>query len=223
MEFGLHKVVINGQSFISTKKWPFNKNNVSIPKPLYVTSYSSLFVDENSFYKLIKTKSAILRGYRILLGRSRAKPEILGNKTLKEYGFIVPQLEYHGVSLWSKIHNEVLIYERLHDFITVKSAITNSKNGDEIKELLFRISEHLNLLISNGIYFKDFHFENVMVNSSMDICWVDTGVRFIRSKKKMVRLVNKQINTLAQDIKQGGWVNEGYWQVFVSNINFSSP
>ena len=214
----VHKVIFNKQKFNSSKKWNFEKENISINDQWMETGHSSIFVDETNFYKLIKINNCIKSNYRLTLGKSKTKDEIIGNKTLPEYGLSVPELKYYGSSLFSKNHNEILIFEKLTEHITAKDMIAKS-NRDTGNEILSNIAQNLCLLINNGIYFRDFHFDNVMINPCGELVWIDTSISFIESKEKMKYKVNKKFKSLNQSISHQKWLNGSQWQHFKDNID----
>ena len=163
MKSNRYKILFNNQMFKSNKKWNLEKDCIFIQNKFFESGRSSIFIDKDNFYKLIKTKNFIKSNCRLLTGKSRASGEVFGNHKLRELNLLVPELKYHGTSFLSKHYNEILILEKLNDFITVKSAIKNKKDDSYTKDLLFSVVQQLNLLIRNGVHFRDFHFDNVMV------------------------------------------------------------
>ncbi|WBA81403.1 hypothetical protein [Endozoicomonas sp. GU-1] len=174
----------------------------------------------NNFYKLIKTRRFIRSNLRVCLGSSRGTGEVSGNRILSEYGLTVPEIKYHGFSLFSKKHNELIIYKRLSEYCTVKE-ILSQINHDDGKEILFNVAKDFLLLVNNGIYFSDFHFNNVMINSSGDLCWVDSSVDKIKSKEEMVQKIDKRMKMLREEAMQSNWITQEQWEFFEKDINFS--
>lgn len=218
MAFSQHKVFFNDQAFTAKEKWNFVKERVSISDKFFETGRSSIFVDEDNFYKLIKTKNFIRSNYRLLLGKSRAGSEVLGNSKLKELGLMVPELKYHGFSFLSKHHNEILIFEKLNDFVAVKEVIKNKNDNNFIKELLFEVVQQLNVLIRGDVLFRDFHFNNVMINSNDTLCWVDTSVSLVKNRQEMEYGINKKIRSLNRQMVNEKWLTESQWDFFKKNI-----
>lgn len=213
-----HKILFNDQTFTAKEKWNFGEERVSIADKFCETGRSSIFVDEDNFYKLIKTKNFLRSNYRLLLGKSRAGSEVLGNRTLRELGLLVPELRYHGFSFLSKYHNEILIFEKLNDFVAVKDVIKNKNDNSSIKELLFEVVQQLNVLIRGDVLFRDFHFNNVMINSKGTLCWVDTSVRLVKNKQEMEYGINKKVRSISRQVANEKWLTESQWDFFKKNI-----
>jgi len=213
-----HKILFNDQAFTAKEKWGFGKGHISIADKYCETGRSSIFVDEDNFYKLVKTKNFLRSNYRLLLGKSRAGREVLGNRTLRELGLLVPELRYHGFSFLSKHHNEILIFEKLNDFVSVKEVIKNKNDDGFTRELLFEIVQQLNLLIRSDVLFRDFHFNNVMINSKGLLYWVDTSVSLVKKRQELEYGINKKIRSLTRQIAKEKWLSEGQWDFFKKNI-----
>lgn len=218
MKSNPHKLLFNKQLFTSKGEWGLEQDNICIENKFCETGRSSIFVDEDNFYKLIKTKNFLRSNYRLLIGKSRASAEVLGNKKLKELGLLVPELKFYGASLFSRHHNEILVFEKLHNFITVKDEIKNKNDNNYAKDLLFAVVQQLNILIRNGIHFRDFHFNNVMINPEGTLCWVDTCVSLVKSKQQLEDGINKKIRSLNRQIKNEQWLCESNWKFFKQNI-----
>lgn len=221
MKSNQHKILFNNQMFKSKKKWNLEADSFLIKNKFFESGRSSIFIDKDNFYKLIKTKNFIKSNSRLLRGKSRASDEVLGNHKLGELNLLVPELKYHGFSFLSKHHNEILIFEKLNNFITVKSAIKNTNDNNQVKDLLFAVVQQLNLLIRNGVLFRDFHFNNVMINSKGTLCWVDTAVSIVKNKQEMEYGINKKIRSLNRQMEKEQWLCESNWDFFKKNIELA--
>lgn len=221
MGFSRHKLLFNDQVFTSRERWSLATDRISIEDKFFESGRSSVFTDETNFYKLIKTKNYIRSNYRLLLGKSRATDEVLGNQKLGELGLLVPELKYHGTSLFAKHHNEILVFEKLNHVITVKAAIKNQNDFNFTKDLLFKVVQQLNLLIRSGILFRDFHFNNVMINPEGDLYWVDTAVSIVKNKEQMEYGINKKIRSLNRQVANERWLCENNWNFFKKNIDLA--
>ena len=216
-----HKILFNNQVFKSKKKWNLEKESIFIQNKFFESGRSSIFIDKDNFYKLIKTKNFIKSNSKLLRGKSRASDEVLGNYKLRELKLLVPELRYHGFSFLARDHNEILIFEKLNNFITVKSAIKNTNDNNYIKDLLFAVVQQLNLLIRSGVLFRDFHFNNVMVNSKGTLYWVDTSVTIVKNKKEMEYGINKKIKSLNRQMENERWLCESNWNFFKQSIELA--
>jgi len=81
--------------------------------------------------------------------------------------------------------------------------------------------QQLNLLIRSGILFRDFHFNNVMINPEGDLYWVDTAVSIVKNKEQMEYGINKKIRSLNRQVANERWLCENNWNFFKKNIDLA--
>ena len=118
----------------------------------------------------------------------------------------------------SRTHKELIVYENMENHITVKEFCKQCHDNEMIKGILFKITKDLELMIENSLYFRDFHFENVMTDYSGNICWIDTNVAQITCSSTLSEKVNKKFSVLNAHQKRDPWLSLDEWNFFKQQI-----
>ena len=207
-------ILFNQQKFHSDTKTPFNLKKIKSSNIIYKSKKSTVYSDQEYIIKLITVQKYFRDTLRSLRKKSKTHDEILGNMRLSELDIKVPKLHFFGRSFGAKKHNEIIILERMNSFTTVKEFILNSSDQIKNTEIICNVAQDLKTMIENDIYFRDFHFENVMTNKKGEICWIDTGISIINCKERMKFKINKKLNVLDFHIKKDCWLQEQQWSLF---------
>ena len=120
--------------------------------------------------------------FKLLWGHSRYQKEIKGNYMLRKIGLQVPEIYETAIGIIPTARYRYLGYYVMENlskrgFSTLLSQFKNPDlSVDERQQLFEKMLAGLKRMKLHRIVFTDFHLENVMVNQSGELAWIDTGI-----------------------------------------------
>lgn len=187
--------------------FPLNLKISSSKEKILIDHKPSLVMLEQSENKVVKIVKARTwhEYFKLLWGHSRIHKEVYGNRLMAKLGFRVPEVlmvAYRWAPDFKDASLGFYMMENLDHsgFRTVRGLIDENKlSGNRRKEILRLILDGLRKLQKERIVFTDFHLENVMLNDSGELAWMDTGVTTysILSKEKFIRKNNHTMERFA--------------------------
>nr|WP_194842448.1 lipopolysaccharide kinase InaA family protein [Endozoicomonas sp. OPT23] len=182
--------------------------------------YSRVYKCEENVYKTVKVSHFFRDNFRLMTSRSKSYDEIKGNRFLKKIGVTVPKIKFWGVAPLSNTANELLIIENLRDHLPIEHHTAEFRLNGKLDSILKQVASDINLMASHGAIYRDLHFQNVMSTIDGDVCWIDTGLKYIRSLKKLNHKLKVKIQVLKRDMYESGLLSAAEWQGFYEQLEY---
>ena len=219
MDFSSNTITFNNQifknNFLKKDKSAITINCENI---IYDSSHSTVYKNEDFIFKKIKVTKFIKDNYKAIFKKTKTIDEINGNRILSSFNMKVPDLKFYGLSLGASDYNEIIVMENMKDYKTIKESAEHLRQHNQLETVLTKIANDYGLLAKNGFYYRDFHFENVLVNKECEICWIDTGITEYKNPDKIKYKVNKKIKYLESNKIWKEAISENDWHTFKNNI-----
>ena len=214
-------VIFRNKKFYSKNIGSYEgKRNIDTDNKIYESKYSAVYKEGMNIYKTVKVSSYFRDNFRLLTTRSKSYDEIKGNHFLKQLGINVHNIKYWGISPMSHDVNELLITEYLKDYLPVEHHTIAFREKGVLEKILIQIANDINTMASNGVIYRDLHFQNVMSKLNGQICWIDTGLKYLKSKNKINKKLQIKINVIKRDMFDTGLLSANEWNSFYDTLSF---
>ena len=214
-------VTFKNQKFHGRKLKPYQgKRIITAADKIYESKYSAVYKSKKNIYKTVKVQHYIRDNFRILTSRSKCYDEVRGNRFLKRIGVKVPDIRFWGVAPMNRKANELLIIENLEHHLPIEHHTESLRNNGVLTDVLIGIANDINLMTKNGAIYRDLHFQNVLSTLEGDVCWIDTGLKYIRSAHKLNKKLNLKIRVLRKDMFESGLLTGDEWQKFFNHLEY---
>ena len=215
-------MIINQQAFrIRYRNEVDLAPSVSLSERLHESSHSVVYRQGKAIYKLVKVRRYAKDSYEALLKKSRTAQEVNSNRYLAELGFRVPELYFWGYAPGSRRYSEALVMENLEDYETIKQSVQTLRENKVLNKVLLQVAADLNTLISQDMYFRDFHFDNVMANARGEIAWIDTALSHFKKKEKLYSRMTLRMRHLEEGNEKSKLFERSEWELFHGSLKYS--
>lgn len=159
--------------------------------------------DGKTIIKLIKPRNWKERA-KLFWGHSRVHKETRGARIFNQLGLKTPDIYEMGIAIPFFFKSEYIGYYVMSDLtqrglVPVLDLFCRSDTSNEMRmTLLANICDGLKRLRSRNIVFTDFHLSNVFSDQEGNITWIDTGVSYYFSQRKMYSKLKSSVMRLMQ-------------------------
>ncbi len=165
---------------------------LSTKTPIKQMKFSEIVFTERFALKKIKIQKA--KDHFVKLVNPQALREKNSSLILNSLGIPSPKIYCHARNiLFGKEYESILLMEKIDNIGTVRELLTSTIDQKTRKKLLERIIMHIQIMISNGIYHKDAHYNNLLLSKNFDVVWIDNDIGKISDTHHLLRFVRKFI------------------------------
>ena len=209
------------KKFYSKNIGPYKgKRNIDTDNKIYESKYSAVYKEGMEIYKTVKVSNYFRDNFRLLTTRSKSYDEIKGNQFLKRLGLNVHNIKFWGISPMSHDVNELLITEYLEGYLPVEHSTIALRNNGVLEKVLIHIANGINTMANNGVIYRDLHFQNILSAINGEICWIDTGLKHLKSKRKINDKLKIKINVIKKDMLDTSLLSDDEWSSFYNTLSF---
>ena len=116
--------------------------------------------------------------------------------------------------------NELLITEYLKDYFPVEHHTNAFRVNGVLEKILIQIANDINTMTTNGVVYRDLHFQNIMSTLNGNICWIDTGLKYLKSKNKINKKLQIKTDVIKRDMLDTGLLSDNEWDIFYDTLSF---